>query len=50
MWLLFVMLLILLSGIAAMVAIYMKTKGKSKNSTGGDAKKKRKTRRSQESV
>lgn len=42
MWLLFVMLLILLSGIAAMVAIYMKTKGKSKNSTGGDAKKREK--------
>lgn len=42
MWLLFVMLLILLSGIAAMVAIYMKTKGKSKNTTGGEVKKREK--------
>lgn len=39
MWLMFVMLLILLSGIAAMVAIYMKTKSKSKNSTVSEVKK-----------
>lgn len=42
MWLLFVMLFIFLAGVIAIIAIYMKTKGKSKNSTGGEIKKREK--------